>query len=177
MFESFVDELAHAGKIDPLEFRRKLMADYPTAIAILDKLKTLSDWGKPIDQTRARGIAFTISFGTWVGEVVQVKDENGSIRVEKVWIVADPGMALDPLNFKAQMMSGAIYGLSAAIGQQISFADGAPQQSNFSDYDAMRMNQCRTSSSRFSKIPAISAARANPPPHRSWPRWPMRSSR
>ena len=51
-------------------------------------------------------------------------------------------MVLDPLNFKAQMMSGAIYGLSAAIGQQISFADGAPQQSNFSDYDAMRMNQC-----------------------------------
>ncbi|SOC84129.1 isoquinoline 1-oxidoreductase, beta subunit [Ensifer adhaerens] len=142
MNESFMDELAHAGKIDPLEFRRKLMADYPTAIAILDKLKTLSDWGKPIDQTRARGIAFTISFGTWVGEVVQVKDENGSIRVEKVWIVADPGMVLDPLNFKAQMMSGAIYGLSAAIGQQISFADGAPQQSNFSDYDAMRMNQC-----------------------------------
>lgn len=142
MNESFMDELAHAGKIDPLEFRRKLMADYPTAIAILDKLKTLSDWGKPVDKTRAQGIAFTLSFGTWVGEVVQVKDENGSIRVEKVWIVADPGMVLDPVNFRAQVMSGAIYGLSAAIGQQISFADGAPQQSNFSDYDAMRMNQC-----------------------------------
>jgi isoquinoline 1-oxidoreductase subunit beta len=142
MHESFMDEVAHAGKIDPLEYRRKLMADYPTALAILDRLQSLSGWGKPLDKTRAQGIAFTISFGTWVGEVVQVKSENGAIRVEKVWIVADPGMALDPLNFKAQMMSGAIYGLSAAIGQQISFADGAPQQSNFSDYDAMRMNQC-----------------------------------
>jgi isoquinoline 1-oxidoreductase beta subunit len=84
----------------------------------------------------------TIAFGTWVGEIVQVKEENGSIRIEKVWCVADPGIVLDPLNFKAQMMSGIIFGLSAAVGQEITFADGAPQQSNFSDYDALRMNQC-----------------------------------
>jgi isoquinoline 1-oxidoreductase beta subunit len=142
MHESFMDELAHAGKLDAFEFRRKLMADHPTAIAILDKLRAISGWDQPAGEGRARGLAFTVSFGTWLGEVVQVKDEKGSIRVEKVWIVADPGMVIDPVNFRSQMMSGAIYGLSAAIGQQISFADGAPQQSNFSDYDAMRMNQC-----------------------------------
>lgn len=142
MHESFMDEVAHAGKVDPIDLRRKLMADHPTALAILDKLQSLSGWGHPLEPGRARGLAFTISFGTWVGEVVQVKYEKGAIRVERVWVVADPGTVIDPLNFKAQMMSGVIYGLSAAIGQQISFAKGAPEQSNFSDYDGLRMNQC-----------------------------------
>lgn len=142
MQESFIDEIAHAGKMDPLALRRKLMADYPTALSILDRLQSLSGWGQPLPAGHARGMALTISFGTWVGEVVEVKDDAGAIRVEKVWVVADPGMVIDPLNFRAQMMSGVIYGLSAAIGQKISFAGGAPEQSNFHDYDAMRMNQC-----------------------------------
>ena len=142
MHESFIDELAHAGKHDPLEFRRKLMADYPVATALLDKVAAMSDWKNAPGPGRARGVALTIAFGTWVAEVVQVVQEGSSIRVENVWCAADPGLAVDPLNFKAQMMSGIIYGLSAAIGQAITFAGGAPEQSQFSDYDAMRMNQC-----------------------------------
>lgn len=142
MHESFIDEAAHAGKHDPLELRRKLMENYPVAIALLDKVAAMSDWKTPPGPGKARGIALTLSFDTWVAQAVQVADVNGQIRVEKVWCAADPGTVLDPMNFKAQMMSGIIYGLSAAIGQEISFADGAPQQSNFSDYDALRMNQC-----------------------------------
>lgn len=142
MYESFMDELAHAGGHDPLAFRRKLMANYPVAIALLDKVAEMSDWKNPPGPGRAHGIALTISFGTWVAEVVEVSEENGAIRVENVWCAADPGLALDPRNFEGQMMSGIVYGLSAAIGQQITFRDGAPEQSNFSDSDAMRMNQC-----------------------------------
>jgi isoquinoline 1-oxidoreductase subunit beta len=142
MHESFIDEVAHSGGHDPLELRRKLMADYPVALKLLDKLEAMSQWKTPPAPGKARGMALTIAFGTWVAEAVQIGEENGSIRVEKVWCVADPGLALDPNNFRAQMMSGIIYGLSAAIGQNITFADGVVEQSNFSDYDAMRMNQC-----------------------------------
>ncbi len=142
MHESFMDEVAHAGGKDPLEYRRELMADYPVALAILDKLEEISGWGKPLPAGKARGLAFTISFGTWVGEVVQVADVDGDIRVEKVWCVADPGLVIDPKNFEAQMMSGIIFGLSAAVGQQITFSDGAVEQSNFHDFTSLRMNQC-----------------------------------
>jgi isoquinoline 1-oxidoreductase beta subunit len=82
-----------------------------------------------------------VSFNTYVAEVVQVADIGGSIRIEKVWCAADPGLVLDPLNFKAQMMSGIIYGLSAAVGQEITFTEGAVDQQNFSDHDGLRMNQ------------------------------------
>ncbi|MCO6188111.1 molybdopterin cofactor-binding domain-containing protein [Rhizobium sp. L1K21] len=142
MHESFIDELAHAGGKDPLSFRRELMKDYPAALAVLDKLEEISGWNTPLPEGKARGMAFTLSFGTWVGEVVQVADVDGSVRIEKVWCVADPGQVIDPKNFEAQMMSGIIFGLSAGINQKITFADGAVEQSNFHDFDAMRMSQC-----------------------------------
>jgi isoquinoline 1-oxidoreductase beta subunit len=71
--------------------------------------------------------------------VVQVDMRGGAVKIEKSWAVADPGMILDPANFEAQITSGIIYGLSAAIGQEISFADGRVMQENFYDYDALRM--------------------------------------
>lgn len=141
MQESFVDEMAHAAGQDPLEFRKAHMAQYPVVISILDKLKEISGWGTPLPAGKARGVAFVLAFGTWVGEVVQVADVDGQIKVEKVWCVADPGMVIDPKNFEAQMMSGIIFGLSAITQQKISFSDGAVEQSNFHDYDAMRMYQ------------------------------------
>ncbi len=142
MQESFIDELAHAGGHDPLAYRKTLMDDYPVAIAILGKLEAMSGWATPAGPGRARGLALTIAFGTWVGQVVQVRDDDGDIRVEKVWCVADPGLAIDPKNFEAQMMGGIVFGLSAAIGQKITFSDGAVEQSNFHDFDAVRMSQC-----------------------------------
>jgi isoquinoline 1-oxidoreductase beta subunit len=140
--ECFMDEIAAAGGIDPIEMRRRLMADYPTALGVIDKVAEMSGWGKDLPAGKAKGVAFTLSFGGWVAEVVQVADTARGIRIEKVWAAADIGMALDPGIVEAQIVSGAIYGLSAAMGQQITFADGMAMQSNFHDYDAMRMNQC-----------------------------------
>ncbi|HLP68806.1 MAG TPA: molybdopterin cofactor-binding domain-containing protein [Rhizobium sp.] len=142
MHESFIDEIAQAGGNDPLELRRKLMRDYPVALSVLEKVASMSGWGTAPEPGKARGLAFALSFGTWVAQVVEVSETAGSIRIERVWCVADPGIVLDPLNFKAQMMSGIVFGLSAAAGQQITFADGVVEQSNFHDYDALRMNQC-----------------------------------
>jgi isoquinoline 1-oxidoreductase beta subunit len=141
MHESFIDELAHAGKIDPLDLRRKLMKDYPVALAVVEKAAAMSGWSTPLPKGKARGLAFCLAFGTWVAEVVQVAEVQGGIRVEKVFVAADPGTVLDERNFKAQMMSGVIYGLSAATAQQITFADGATEQQNFDTFDGLRMYQ------------------------------------
>ncbi len=144
--ESFMDEIAAASKQDPLEMRLKLMAKHEPAVGVLEAVKEMSGWGTALDaagvKTRGRGVAFCLSFGTWVAQVIQVAETNSGIRIEKVWCAADVGTALDPGNLEAQMISGIIYGLSAAMGQQITFADGAAEQGNFDNYDAMRMGQC-----------------------------------
>jgi len=102
----------------------------------------MAKWGEALPAGKAKGMAFTLSFGSWVGEIVQVADTPAGIRIEKVWIAADVGTALDPDIIKAQLISAAIYGLSAAMGQEITFADGMVEQSNFHDFDAMRIFQC-----------------------------------
>lgn len=140
--ECFMDEIATAGKIDPLEMRRKLMAAFPAAVKVVDKVAEMAGWGEALPAGRARGFAFTLSFGSWVGEIVEVADTPEGIRIEKVWIAADVGTAIDPGIIEAQLVSGAVFGLSAAMAQEITFADGMVEQSNFSDFDAMRIAQC-----------------------------------
>lgn len=141
MHESFIDEIATAGKTDPLALRKTLMAPYPVATALLDKVASMSGWGTPLPAGRARGIAFTLAFGTWVAQVVEISDRNGSIKVDRVFCAADAGTVLDERNFRAQLMSGIIFGLSAAMQQQITFADGMVEQQNFGDHEPLRMPQ------------------------------------
>jgi isoquinoline 1-oxidoreductase subunit beta len=140
--ESFLDEVAAAGKLDPVEMRLKLMARFPAALAVVDKVAKMAKWGETLPAGKARGFAFTLSFGSWVGEIVQIADTPSGIRIEKVWIAADLGTAIDPRIVEAQLFSAAIYGMSAAMGQEITFAGGMVEQSNFHDFDAMRINQC-----------------------------------
>lgn len=142
MHESFIDEIAAAGKIDPLELRRKLMAPWPVALGVINRVAEMSGWDAKLPAGRGRGLAFTLSFGTWVAQVVEVSETDGAIRVENVWCAADAGLVLDERNVKAQMMSGIIFGLSAAMGQQITFADGRVEQRNFADHDGLRLHQC-----------------------------------
>ena len=108
---------------------------------VVEKAAGMSGSGKALPSGKALGFAFTLSFGTWVAQVAQVTLEGDAIRVEKVWCAVDVGTALDPRIIESQMKSGIIFGLSAAMGQEITFADGKVQQSNFTDFDAMRMNQ------------------------------------
>jgi isoquinoline 1-oxidoreductase subunit beta len=140
--ESFMDEIAGVGGIDPVELRKRLMKDFPTALQVVEKVAAMADWGGVLPAGRARGFAFTLSFGGWVGEVVQVADTPSGIRIEKVWIAADIGVALDPGIVEAQLTSGVIFGLSSAMNQEITFSGGMVEQSNFHDFDAMRIQQC-----------------------------------
>ncbi|MDH6234268.1 isoquinoline 1-oxidoreductase beta subunit [Mesorhizobium soli] len=142
LHEAFMDEIATAGGIDPVELRKRLMANYPTAVKVVEKVAAMSNWAEKLPAGKAKGFAFVLSFGSWVAEVVQIAETPQGILIEKVWIAADVGTALDPGIIEAQLTSGAVFGLSAAIGQEITFADGIVEQTNFHDFDAMRMSQC-----------------------------------
>jgi isoquinoline 1-oxidoreductase beta subunit len=131
--ECFVDELAALAGKDPFEFRRALLKDAPRHRSVLEKAAQMGGWGKDAPG-RAKGIALAASFGSIVAEVVEVSGTTAAdLRVERVWIAADCGLALDPKNAAAQLRSGAIYGLSAALWGRIDIAQGAAKQSNFHD--------------------------------------------
>jgi len=139
--ESFMDELAYAQGRDPLEMRLELMrAEDEYSATVLEKVAKMSGWTGKTPDGVGRGVAFTYSFGTPVAEVIEVSQTAGGIRLDKAWIAADVGTVLDPDNARMQLISGMTYGLSAAIFGEITFADGMVEQSNFPDYDAMRIH-------------------------------------
>ncbi len=140
--ESFLDEVAEKAGKDPLEMRLALLKEHPAAIGVLEKVAEMSDWKAPARAGRGKGLAFHLSFGAWTAEVIEVSLLDGEVKIENVWCAVDVGTALDPSIVKAQLQSGIIYGLSAALGQEITFADGQAEQTNFDTYDAMRMSQC-----------------------------------
>lgn len=140
--ECFLDEIATKSGKSPIELRRRLMANHPTALGVMDKIEAMSDWSTPAGDGKAKGVAFTLSFGCWTAIAVQVAQTDDGIRMEKVWIAADMGRALDPKIVRAQLQSGAIFGLSSCMGQKINFEDGMVVETNFDTYDAMRMAQC-----------------------------------
>ncbi len=139
--ETFMDEMAHAAGRDPLEFRLELAkAEFAPAAGVLQAVKEMSGWTGETPDGVGRGVAMTYSFGTPVAQVIEVVDEDGTIRIAKAWIACDVGIALDPGTVEAQMFGGMMYGLSAAVMGEITFADGEVEQFNFPDYDALRMH-------------------------------------
>ncbi len=142
--ESFLDEVANKSNLDPIEMRLKLMKDHPTAVGVVKKVAEMANWSTPTTKGRAKGFAFTLSFGCWVAQIIEVVQTDDGIKIENVWCAADIGEALDPAIVKTQLQSGIIYGLSSALGQEITFTDGMVEQTNFDSFDAMRINQCPT---------------------------------
>ncbi len=139
--ESFIDEMAHAAGADPLEFRLELARrEWAPAAAVLDAVKEMSGWTGQTPAGTGRGVALCYSFGTPVAEVIEVVEDDGSTHITNAWIACDVGQAIDPEIVKAQMFGGMAYGLSAACFGEITFADGAAEQGNFPDYDAIRMH-------------------------------------
>ena len=140
--ESFIDELAHAAGKDPYEYRRNLLAEAPRFLKVLDLAADKAEWGKSLPANWGRGIAIHQSFGTIVAEVAEVEVKtDGTLRTHRVVCAADPGFAVHPDGFKAQMESGVIYGLTAALYGEITIKNGAVSQSNFHDYNMLRINE------------------------------------
>jgi len=137
--ESFIDEVAHAAGEDPYQFRAARLQDQPRHLAVLRKAAEAAGWDKPLAQGRGRGIALQESFGALVAQVVEVTVANGETKVDRVVAAVDPGFAVSPDGLSAQIESGIIYGLTAALYGEITIENGAVKQSNYHDYKALRM--------------------------------------
>lgn len=140
--ECFLDELAQAGGKDPLELRRALLAHQPRHQAVLDLAAAKADWGAPLPPGKGRGLAVHESFHSFVAQVVEVTiGPKGEIKVDRVVVAVDCGIAVTPDVVRAQMEGAVAYGLSAALFGEITLKDGAALQSNFHDYRCLRMSE------------------------------------
>lgn len=138
--ESFMDELAVAAGIDPVQFRLKHLDNNPRLSAVVKHVAEMSNWGRPREETFL-GFAAHTSFNTAVAQVAEVSVANDQIQVRKVYCAVECGFAVNPDIVKANIESAVIYGLSAALYGEISLEGGAVQQSNFHDYPVVRMGQ------------------------------------
>lgn len=139
--DTFMDEMAHAAGRDPLAFRLDLMrSEHAPSAGTLEAVRDMSGWTGKTPDGVGRGVGFTYSFGTPVAQVIEVVDEDGTIRISRAWIACDMGIALDRNIVEAQMIGGMLFGLSAACFGEITFADGQVEQQNFPDYDVIRMH-------------------------------------
>ena len=138
--ETAVDELAHLAGVDPLTFRLNQITD-PASRKVLEAVAEMSNWGT-VAPGRARGVAFCLSFGVPVAEVIEVMDTPDGLRMTQAWAAVDVGRALDPGNIEAQVQGAMVYGLSAAIRGEVTFADGMAEQANFWDYEPLRLPEC-----------------------------------
>ncbi|RMA41672.1 xanthine dehydrogenase family protein molybdopterin-binding subunit [Rhodophyticola porphyridii] len=140
--ESFIDEMAHAAGRDPLAFRLDLArGEHAPTAGVLEAVADMANWSGETPAGIGRGVAMTYSFHTPVAIAMEVSDRDGAISMDRAWIACDVGTALDPGIIEQQMISGLIYGLSAAVMGEISFAGGEVEQFNFPDYDALRIHQ------------------------------------
>ncbi|MEM6747815.1 MAG: molybdopterin cofactor-binding domain-containing protein [Pseudomonadota bacterium] len=138
--ECFIDECAAAAGADPFAYRAALLQDKPRHLAVLERAAEEADWDRPLGEGRGRGIALKESFGSIVAEVAEISIIGGEVVIDRIVLASDPGLAVNPDGFTAQMESGVIYGLTAAIYGEITIEDGAVVQSNFHDYQALRMS-------------------------------------
>ena len=140
--ESFVDEVAVAAGKDPFELRRALLAAQPRHRAVLELAAQKAGWGTPAPAGRGRGIALAESFGSIVAEVAEVSlESDGRVRVHRVVCAVDCGPIVNPDTIEAQMQSGVVYGLTAALYGAITIDKGRVQQSNFNDYPMLRLRE------------------------------------
>jgi isoquinoline 1-oxidoreductase beta subunit len=139
--ESFIDELALAAKQDPVAYRRKLLAGAPRHLGVLDLAAEKAGWGTPPPKGRSRGVAVHASFGSYVAQVAEVAVEDGEIRVHRVVCAIDCGVVVNPAGVVAQMESGIVFGLSAALYGELTLKDGRVQQGNFHNYKLLRLDE------------------------------------
>lgn len=139
VMESLIDELAHASKQDPLAYRRQLLKDHPRHLAALNLAADKAGWGKPLPAGVFRGIAVHESFGSYVAQVAEVSVKDGEAKVHRVVMAIDCGLAVNPDGVKAQMESCVAFALGAALSSEVSFKDGQVEQSNFHNYQVLRM--------------------------------------
>ncbi|MCM2358309.1 MAG: molybdopterin-dependent oxidoreductase, partial [Geobacteraceae bacterium] len=140
--ESFIDEAAHAASKDPYQFRRALLAGKPRHMGVLELAARKAGWGGPLPAGHGRGIAVHESFGSFIAQVAEVSTTpGGEVRVHRVVCAIDCGRHVNPDTIEAQMESGIVFGLSAALYGAITLKDGRVEQGNFDDYPLLRIDR------------------------------------
>ena len=139
--ESFIDELAVAAGKDPVEFRRELLANQPRLLGALNLAAEKAGWGKPLPAGRAMGVAAVNCFGSFNAQIAEVSIVQGKVRVHRVVSAVDCGIAVNPAGVEQQMQSAIVYGLSAALRGNITFEKGRVQQTNFHQYEPLRIDE------------------------------------
>ncbi|MEM9796122.1 MAG: molybdopterin cofactor-binding domain-containing protein [Pseudomonadota bacterium] len=140
-YESLLDELIHAAGADPVAERLRLLHHAPSR-NVLETVAEMANWSGPKpSESVGRGVAFSFSFGVPVAEIVEVRDTENGLVLENLWIAAELGRVLDPINAEAQLSGGALFGIGHAIHSEITFADHQPEQSNFHDFESLRLWQ------------------------------------
>jgi isoquinoline 1-oxidoreductase beta subunit len=152
--ESFIDELAAAAGQDPLRFRKSLLVKLPNwkpkndddvdparLRGVLELAAEKGDWGKPLPKGRGRGVATFCSFGSYVAQVADVTVNGSDFKIDRIVAAVDCGKIVNPESVRAQTESAIIYGLSAALKNEITIKNGAVEQTNFDSYDPLRFNE------------------------------------
>jgi isoquinoline 1-oxidoreductase beta subunit len=144
--ECFIDEVAHATKQDPLALRRKLMAQHPKHLAVLNAAAERAGWGRPAPdvggQKVFRGLAQTHGFGSYVAACAEVSvSREGELKIHRIVAATDCGYAVNPQQIEAQIEGSFVYGLGAALFQHCTVKDGAIEQKNFDTYPSLKMAQ------------------------------------
>jgi len=138
--ESFLDEIAHATKQDPLALRRKLMSKHPKHLAVLNAVAEKIGYDKPAPAGVFRGLAQTMGFGSYVAACAEVSvSKDGVLKVHRIVAATDCGNAVNPQQIEAQVEGSFVYGLGAALYQECTVKDGRIEQTNFTDYPSLRL--------------------------------------
>jgi isoquinoline 1-oxidoreductase subunit beta len=140
--ESFMDELAAAGKQDPVAYRRALLDNAPRAKAVLELAAEKAGWGQPLPDRVGRGVSVQFVFATYMAHVAEVEvSSSGAVRVRRVVCAVDCGTVVNPDTVRAQIQSAIIFGITAALHGKITLKNGRVEQTNFDTYQILRINE------------------------------------
>jgi isoquinoline 1-oxidoreductase subunit beta len=137
--ECFMDELAKEAGVDALEFRRKLMANHPKHLAVLNAVAEKGGWGKPTPAGVHRGLAQAMAFGSYVAALAEVSVDGNKVKIHRLVAATDPGYAVNPAQIERQVAGSFVYGLTGLFLGAITVKDGKVEQENFDTYDMMRI--------------------------------------
>ncbi|RXH24163.1 aldehyde dehydrogenase [Bradyrhizobium nanningense] len=140
--ESFIDELAHAAKQDPVAYRKGMLGHNPRALAVLSLAAEKAGWGLPLAAGHGRGISVQFAYGSYASQVAEVEvAPDGFVKVKRIVCAVDCGMYVNPDTIEAQVQGGTLFGLTATLHGSITFRDGRVEQSNFDNYLPMRIDE------------------------------------
>ncbi|QGZ60191.1 molybdopterin-dependent oxidoreductase [Paraburkholderia acidiphila] len=145
--ESFINELAHAARIDPLDYRRTLLRDDPLALRVLDRTAARANWTRKRAAGVYRGLAYCLytgrggAFTTYVATIVELRMVEGHAKLERVVCGVDCGQAINPTLIREMVEGGIGFALTNTFKSEITFKDGAVVQENFADYPLLYLSQ------------------------------------